>query len=47
MAAKEKIYCLGIEAIKQYGIKRWVDEFFMPVSSFEYDKEQWKNDPYF
>ena len=34
---KSKIYCVGIEAIKQYGVKKWHNEFFLPISSKDYD----------
>jgi len=34
----EKNYCLGIDAIKEYGLERWQDEFFMPFSVEDCDK---------
>ena len=33
----KKNYCIGIDAIKEYGIKRWHEEFFMPFSMEDFN----------
>ena len=37
-ARVKKNYCLGIDAIKEYGIRKWKEEFFMPFSAEDYDR---------
>jgi len=34
---EKKDYCIGIDAIKEYGIMKWHDEFFMPFSVNDYN----------
>lgn len=33
---REAVYCFGMDAIKQYGIRKWHNEFFMPLSIDDY-----------